>query len=394
MWVKKRHKIIVAILKPVFKLYTKLKYNCIFDKPVDCKEGSVIISNHTTTMDPFLVGMLFKQNLYYMASADLFQHKITGKIITFLVNPIPKEKSNSSDISAIKNCVRVAKENGNICIFVEGNRTLSGKLGNIDYSIVKLLKLIKKPLYICNIQGGYPTDPRWGNSIRRGKMKVGIKQVIPYEELKDMDNDELYKLIVEQLTVDDYNFYPQYKGNRRAEHLERILYICPVCKKLHTISTNKNHITCSSCGLTIEHLPNLTFKANNEKFNLKNVAEWYDYQIDEIKKSEYKDNELIYQDNANFFITRAYKSKLKLGEGIIKLYNNRFEFITKDNTININFDNIKAVTLVGKKKMNIYANDNTYQIRRDLKFNALKYMHMYCLIKNQKDGEGNDFLGL
>ena len=109
MWCKKRHKVIVAILKPFFKLYFKLKYRCIFDKEKCDKEGSLILVNHTTTMDPFLVGMVFDKNLYYMASMDLFEHKFTGKLIKFLVNPIPKEKSNKGDIAAIKSCIKVSK---------------------------------------------------------------------------------------------------------------------------------------------------------------------------------------------------------------------------------------------------------------------------------------------
>ena len=77
-------------------------------------------------MDEFLIGILFKEQLYYMASIDLFEHAITGKLIKFLVNPILKEKNKKSDMMAIRNCLNVAKENGNICIFVEGNRTYSG----------------------------------------------------------------------------------------------------------------------------------------------------------------------------------------------------------------------------------------------------------------------------
>ena len=85
MWVKRRHKVITTLLRPVFRLYLKIKYRATFSKKVSMPEGSIIISNHTTTLDPFMVGMLFKQNLYYMASKDLFNHRFAGKIIKFLV---------------------------------------------------------------------------------------------------------------------------------------------------------------------------------------------------------------------------------------------------------------------------------------------------------------------
>ena len=118
-WTKKRHYIIVSILRPFFWLFFKLKYRLKYKSYKLPKEGALILSNHSMTMDPFLIGMLFNKNLYYMTSKDLFQKKFVGKLIKFLVNPIPKEKSNKGDISAIKNCISVSKENGSICILLK-----------------------------------------------------------------------------------------------------------------------------------------------------------------------------------------------------------------------------------------------------------------------------------
>ena len=248
MWIKVRHRVIIEILRPFFTLYLKIKYKFTHDKAIKMPEGSVVLCNHTTTLDPFMLNILFKQNIYFMASKDIFNHRFTGGLIKFLVNPIPKEKGNKSDIAAIKNCMRVAKEKGCIGIFPEGNRTLSGKLGYIDFSIVKLIKALKKPLVICNISGGYPTDPRWGAKIRKGKIHASIREIYQYDEISSMDNEELYKLIVEKLTVDDYNYYPVYKGKNTAEHLERVLYICPICGHMHSIYTKGNMIYCKDCG--------------------------------------------------------------------------------------------------------------------------------------------------
>ena len=49
-------------------------------KCTDIEESSLILSNHVTSLDPFMVGSLFKNPLYYMASMDLFQHAFIGKI--------------------------------------------------------------------------------------------------------------------------------------------------------------------------------------------------------------------------------------------------------------------------------------------------------------------------
>lgn len=338
MWHKKRHSIITAILRPFFKLYFKIAYKCKIKRTKAPKEGAIILANHSTTLDPFICGSIFDKPLYYMASKDLFDHFFTGKLIKFLVNPIPKEKSNKSDLNAIKDCITVAKENQNICIFPEGNRTFCGQLGYIDPTIVKLIKKLKKPLYIVNIKGGYNTDPRWGYKLRKGKMEAFVKQIYSYEDIIKMDNNTLYELIINNLTVEDMNDNIKYKGKNQSNYLERIIYICPKCGKLHTFFSWKDYLRCGECGLIVKHNPNLTLSSNWEEFGFKYVKDWYNYQIEQIKKASFDDNQIIYQDKIQVFEPRMYKTRKKLGKGKMLLTAERFIFELDKQTYNLSYD--------------------------------------------------------
>ena len=318
MWCKKRHKVIISIIRPIFKLHFKYKYN-LSVKCTDIEESSLILSNHVTSLDPFMVGSLFKNPLYYMASMDLFQHAFIGKLIKFLVNPIPKEKSKKSDLTAIKSCIKVARENGSICIFPEGNRTVTGKLGNVDKSIVKLAKSLKKPLVFVNIKGGFGTEPRWGNNVRKGKMECVIRNIIPYDEFKDLDNDELYNIIIENLTVNDLEFYDQFKCKNSAMYLERVLFACPVCGAKHKLTSKQNILKCNDCGLEVKYNSNLRFESNNSKFTFKTVDDWFKYQTELLYNMENKDDEVIFTDNVTLVNPRLYKTKKKLGKGVLNI---------------------------------------------------------------------------
>lgn len=393
MWCKFQHKIIIEIARPIFWLIFKFKYNCHLKRKKLPKEGSIILSNHQMTLDPFGVGLNFDKPLYYMASSDIFQNKITGKLIKFAVNPIPKQKSNKNDIAAIKACMQVAKENGNICIFPEGNRTFSGQLGNIDYSIVKLIKKLKKPLILMNIKGGYGSDPRWGNKSRKGKLDIFIRKKVELDELEKLTNDELYSLIKENLTVDNYSEHIEYKGKNLAEDLERILYICPICKKHHTLSSKGNVVTCSSCNTEFKLNEDLTLSSENKDFKFNYIHEWYDYQIEVIKNKEY-DDKMIYQDQVELLITKEGKPKEKVGKCLMELYKDDLIFNFENNQIKLNFDEISAMTLVGKKKMNIYHKENTYQVLNNSKTNFIKYMHLHYVLKNRKEGIEDGFIGI
>ena len=393
-WTKKRHYIVTRILLPFFWLHFKIKYRLKLKKEKLPSEGAIILCNHTMTLDPVLIGLKFDKNLYYMASKDLFQKKFIGKALEFLVNPIPKEKSNKGDMAAIKMCLKVAKENGNICIFPEGNRTFSGKLGNIDFSIVKLIKLVKKPLIICNTSGGYPSDPRWAKKGRKGHLEIITKKVLQYEEYKDMSNEELYDVIIENLQSNDHLLDTSFKGKKRAEFLERILYMCPVCKKEHTIHSLDNHVYCSHCNTKIEYREDTTLNSENPDFKFKYIHEWYDYQVEVLKNREFRDEEIIYQDEIEMYEPQLFKKKKFIGKGKVSLYNNYFQFNFEDEEIILNFDDIYVITLLGKKKMNIYYQDKVYQIFKDERTNLIKYMHTFYIIKNRRAGDINGFIGI
>lgn len=391
-WIKKRHSVISSIVKPFFLFYSKIKYNFKRKKYHLPEDGAVILSNHTTALNPFFIGSCFDKNLYYMASKDLFQKRFVGKVIDFLVKPIHKEKSNKSDIVAIRECIQVSKEKGNICIFPEGNRTFSGKLGNVDYSIVKLVKLLKKPLIICNIVGGYASDPRWSNKRRKGKTDVVIRKNLQYEEYQKMSNDELYSIIIDNLQVDDYSLGICFKGKKKAEYLESILFVCPFCNKQHQIRTNSDFIECQCCGNRVRYNDNLSLTSNNDSFKFRNVYEWYDYQIDVLKKMEV-DKEVIFQDRMKMFEPILYKKKRFIGEGQLIMNSSSFVFVSEKEVI-LNFDDIYYVTLLGRKKMNIYCLDRVYQFTYNRRTNLIKYMIMFYVIKNRKENIDNGFIGI
>ena len=86
----------------------------------------LILHNHQTPFDQFFVGMIFKGPLYYLATEDLFSNGWTSWAIKKLVAPIPIRKQ-TTDISAIRNCLKVAKEGGTLVISPEGNRTYTGR---------------------------------------------------------------------------------------------------------------------------------------------------------------------------------------------------------------------------------------------------------------------------
>lgn len=148
-WTKKRHARVFAFLRVVMAPFFRLKYN-YKAIPAPIKSGPcLILNNHQATMDPFFVAKSFKFPLYFFASDDLFNLKVSP-LINYLVHPIPKSKS-LSDLNAVRTALKVFKEGGAVSISPEGNRTLSGRQWEMDDSIAKLVKLSKVPLVLYNL---------------------------------------------------------------------------------------------------------------------------------------------------------------------------------------------------------------------------------------------------
>lgn len=392
MWCKKRHYVVTAILRPILKLFFRLKYNCRVSSENLPKQGTIILCNHTMTLDPILVSLKFRQPIYYMTSKHVFQNRFVGKLLKFLVNPIPKEKTNKSDIAAIKTCIKIAKENGNICIFPEGNRTFDGKLCFIDKSIIKLIKHLKQPLIICNIIGGYGSDPRWCNAGRKGKLEIVVRQKYSYDTIKEIDDDTLYNNILSDLTVDDFNLGLKFKGNRRAECLESILHICPICKQEHTLYSQKHQVFCKSCSNKVTYNEDLTLSCQNPNFPFKYVYEWYNFQIETVRNRFFEENKPIYKDYIRLFKPELNKRKELIGAGNIQIYPDSFKMHLDEKTIILNFDEIDAITLIGNKIMDIYSNNTTYRVIGEHHTNLIKYMNIFYILKN-KDKE-KEFVGI
>ena len=80
----------------------------------------------------------------------------------------------------------------------------------------------------------------------------------------------------------------------------------------------------------------------------------------------------------------------------IKLYGNRIVIDEGlETSIVFPFEEVSAVSVLGRNKLNIYHDKKVYQLKSDKHFNALKYVNIYYHYKNVSKGDPNgEFLGL
>lgn len=395
-WLKFGHRVVRNLAYCVLYPYSVIKYGIKIDKfKEQGKRAYLILFNHQTAFDQFFVGCSFKGPVYYVASEDLFSKGWVSALIRFIVAPIPIKKQ-STDVSAVMNCIRVAKEGGTIGMAPEGNRTYSGATGYMNPAIAPLARKLKLPIAIYRIEGGYGVHPRWSDVVRKGKMHSYVSRVIEPEEIAALNNEQLYELIQKELYVNEGVADACFVSDKKAEYLERAMYVCPDCG-LSEFYSNANEIECKKCHKKIEYREDKSLRGVGFDFQFNFVKDWYDYQCDFINKldvMQYTDTP-VYRDTASVSQIFVYKGREQLFEDAqLDLYGDKFVVTAPDGTIiNMSFDDISAVSVLGRNKLNIYYKDKLYQFKSDKRFNALKYVNIYFRYKNKGD-ENNDFLGI
>lgn len=404
-WTKLRHKIIVSIVSPFFFLYSKIKYGIKIVKFKDRRRQYLVVSNHQTAFDQFFISLLFKKPVYYFASEDLFAKGFVSKLLRYAVAPIPIKKS-MTDVRAVMNSLRIRNEGGTIALFPEGNRTFSGKTEYIKPAIGGLAKMLKLPVAVVRLEGGYGVHPRWADKVRKGKMTAYVKEVIEYDEIKNLSDEDVYQRIKDAIDFNDFDITGQFIGKNNAEYVERVMYVCPVCG-ITKFYSEGNFTKCEKCGTILEYDNNRNLICNNQLFPFTRICDWYDYQegfIHNFDLSGYYDKP-IYSEVTSFCETKLYhKVETIYKNAKIDLYANRYEIYEGENKTVLMFDNLTAVTALGKNRLNIYIDGRILQLRSHTHFNAVVFLNIYYhYINTVKEGNnehfgkcnaGREFLGL
>ena len=403
-WVLKRHSIIYKAAYPVVKALCRATYPDLELVPFpQGKDGQYIyLYNHQTPMDQFFVSILSGKPVYHIATEDIMSNGWISRLLDWTVAPIPILKQ-MKDTRAVKNCVAVARQGGSIAVAPEGNRTFSGRTTHFGIGIVKLIKLIKLPVAILRIEGGYGVEPRWAGASRKGSIKAYVSEVITPEEYKALSTEEMYEKLKVSLSRDESVPGGLYQSERTAEYLERLFYVCPECG-LSSFESKGDQVTCGRCGLAFRYNEKKELLDLSGKTGFRSLGEWYDYQENFINSLDTaKDTETpLFRDSVSASEVRLYDRKLPLEKKAeALLYGDRIQVTGRDGReiFLAPFDETDTVTVLGKKKLNVYCGGRVIQLAGGDRFNALKYVNLYYRYRNlkrQKDGgeEGVRFLGL
>jgi hypothetical protein len=265
----------------------------------------------------------------------------------------------------------------------------------------KLVKQLKGTVLLYRFEGGYLTSPRWARSHRRGRMTGRVVRMLSVDEIASMTADEINRLLVTTLDADPY-LEPAvgrvFHGKHLAEHLERVLFVCPRCLRLNTLRSQDDQLFCD-CGLSVRYMPDGTFSAGNpeSKDTVRQLP--HVKAFDQFQKTQLSDRLL----NADFLeehrtvpffqdeeqcLSRAERASRSIPvlTGSMRLFTDRLEIADASTTLTFPLHSIGMLSVHGPQVLQFHdaAHDQVFEVRSERPRSAYRYVVLFELLQTLK----------
>ena len=186
------YKILQIIVWPFYRLFHPIKI--IGKKNIPPKSKAILICNHYSNSDIIVLGTAIFRKQHFLAKKELFNSKFKNWFFKKM-GAIPIDRS-TADLKAIKDCLKVLKNEELLTIFPEGTR---------NKTEVELLA-IKNGAGLIAIKSGAPIIPMWlekkPKAFRRNKLTIGEPILMEQFQNKKVSNellDEIGDLLTENM---------------------------------------------------------------------------------------------------------------------------------------------------------------------------------------------------
>jgi 1-acyl-sn-glycerol-3-phosphate acyltransferase len=150
-----------------FKIFNRLE---VFSaEKVPEKGGVIVAANHSSYLDPPLIGVALKRRATFMAKEGLFKVPLLGRFVRAFSFPVRRGRPQPS---TIKEAVRRLKEGQLIVMFPEGGRRSGGEINDVKRGVELLARMSGASVVPALIEGTDRALPVGAWFIRPAKVIV------------------------------------------------------------------------------------------------------------------------------------------------------------------------------------------------------------------------------
>lgn len=177
--------IAVVLMRLLFRLEARDAVRVPATGPV------LLVSNHSSVLDPPAVGGAASRKLSFLAKAELFRIPVLGPVLRRVgARPIRRA---GADPAAMRTALRVLEEHGALLIFPEGTRGPEGVLRPAKAGAGMLAVMSGAPVVPVYVSGSGRAWPKGRRLPRPGRVTVVFGEPLRFEATRGGDRRQQYE---------------------------------------------------------------------------------------------------------------------------------------------------------------------------------------------------------
>jgi len=192
----------VAVLSwPILRGLYRLQWTGLDRVPAD--GGFVLAANHTSSFDPWPMGMPFwpKRQLFFMGKVELF-NPVLGPILR-AGGAFPVRRGEG-DMQAIETAMEITRKGGIVAMFPEGTRQTKGLRKKFEHrprsGSARIAMTAGVPLVPAAIKGSDKLS-------RLEKLRIAFGEPIPYDDLAELPQRDAHQEATDRLMERIYQLH-------------------------------------------------------------------------------------------------------------------------------------------------------------------------------------------
>lgn len=393
---RSRHLRFWRFAHPLARLLARLRLNYTYDDLSSIEPPYLLLSNHVLDLDPLQVGVAMGNQGYFVATENLLHLGVWTKLLMRFLCPIITQKGRMG-LRSTKDLLKAIKAGASVALFPEGDRSFNGLTGPIPPATAKVARKAGK-LVCVRFEGGYLTHPRWATTLRKGRLHLRLANVYDAAAMAAMTDDELAAAIERDLFEDAYARQEKiartegapvhYRGRHLALGMESALFICPECGSFSTLASSDERIRCTApdCTCSTRYLE--TGYLDGGRFST--ITQWDAWQREELARrmAQAAPERPLFSDTVTLDRYDENHQLTWSATGTLAAFCDRAVFTPSapnSQPMRLDVQQILGIGLFLRNTLIVHVSNmrGHYEVRGDLRFNALKYRYAYQIASEQ-----------
>lgn len=185
--------------KSIVGIFVKIFYrHKVYGKENFPKTGGMVVCNHSSFLDPPLVGISCPGIIHFLARESLFKSKAFAWLLGQLkTHPV---RSGSGNLDTLKYAMELLKSGRKVVIFPEGSRSRDGSFQKGQLGVGMLVYRTECPVIPIYVHGTFDAwSPDQSRPKLIGKTACIIGKPLDFTHLATQDRKEAQNIIVTRL---------------------------------------------------------------------------------------------------------------------------------------------------------------------------------------------------